>query len=70
MATLIKATFKGEDGSCGFTRNENYDLEFSIDCSGKVSILHQRPGNLVPYQIVPYANFKSFLNNWVIIKAI
>ena len=57
----IKATFKGENGSCGYTNGEEYTLNITdnpvieINCTVQVVEGHGR---------CFYSSIHSFLNNW------
>lgn len=62
--TMIKATFKGEPGSLGFEVEKEHELTLEVSCQGKVTIMHNRPGTLIGYQLCEYSNFRKFLDNW------
>jgi len=56
---IIKAKFKGQNGSLGFYTGVTYLLEFSI--TPKLDLITiDKPGYGRP---IPYSSLRSFLNN-------
>lgn len=60
---MIKAYFKGEDGSMGYKSGKKYELHVAI-CKNKIII---RPTN-GKLSMCPYDTLESFLNNWIIVQ--
>jgi hypothetical protein len=70
MATIIQATFTGEDKSLGYRKYCRYTLE--IDAPAMIAadiIIRPITNDLVCYPC-PYSTIGSFLKNWTDIKVI
>lgn len=63
---LLKAKFRGTDGSLGFKKGLNYNLEFQTNSSGDGSIQIRTTTKLV--LVCAYGSVYSFFGNWTDIK--
>lgn len=54
----VKAIFRGQDGSCGFQTNREYQLEVMHDVNSYIRI-DGGDGHFCDYQ-----SFVSFMKNW------
>lgn len=70
---VVKAVFKGKDGSCGYQKGKEYYLLFKIlpfkiaSDDNNIKITPMVKVNGVPKD-VEYKNLINFLNNWEVTK--
>ena len=62
MATTVKATFTGEDGSCGYKNGKEYKLIINHTEKGRGLIEIVSHGNSEGY--CTYNSMHAFMNNW------
>jgi hypothetical protein len=61
MVIKIKATFKGQDGSCGYKTNETYNLYITHNQNENICI---ETDGRIHRGICEYQSMVTFLNNW------
>jgi hypothetical protein len=55
----IKAVFKGKNGSQGFEKNKEYELEITRGCTYAIAGSCKNPNTGISYESID-----SFLKNW------
>jgi hypothetical protein len=66
MPKEYEATFVGENGSMGLSKNAIYNIDIQAEkfsANTHIIIFVELPLNLSPLKI-PYSNIETFLQNW------
>ena len=64
--TKVTATFKGQNGSCGFVTGKEYTLHLNKITDGCISVYDVNGMN----HYCEYTSFITFLNNWKNVSSI
>lgn len=64
--TIVKAIFKGQDGSCGFKTGREYTLQITHEIKRYLSIESINPPQSIGLEThyCDYSSVISFLDNW------
>jgi hypothetical protein len=68
MTIQIRATFAGQDGSCGYEHGKQYRLEVSHLHGQPTIVICKEPG--ANTQMAEYESALSFLENWTSIQGL